>query len=109
MSKGFAKKIFCSIFLFIFFAKMVIAIAPFVLENFDQKCIYSVIMQLEIENEKGSDGAKEKIGKELCNTSNFSYSFFPPLLVLFKPASILEDFNHRRSFYPSIPTPPPNA
>ena len=62
-------------FLFIFFAKMVISVAPMITVQFDSDVVNAVIMQLEIENHstKGADQVKDSLhkGEWLCGLSRF--------------------------------------
>lgn len=62
-------------FLFIFFAKMVISVAPMITVQFDSDVVNAVIMQLEIENHstKGADQVKDSLhkGEWLSGLSRF--------------------------------------
>ena len=105
MFKEIAKKIFSAVFLFIFFAKMAISVAPLLFGNLDDESIYSVIMQLEIEHQtpKGSEGKWDEI--LIINHFNFCQ----PLSAVSKSKIFTFQDRHVQSFYPPVPTPPPNA
>ena len=99
----------CGLFLFVFFAKIVIALAPLIVDRFDRESINAVIMQLEIEKEAKEDNLeKEKFGKELWDASSLGYLVACPVNCLNKFPLINGDENHRQSFYPVILTPPPD-
>ena len=105
MFKEVAKRSFSNFFLFIFFAKMVISVAPLFFGNLDGKSLYSVIMQIEIEHQtpKGSEAKLEEI--QTFHQHNISR----PLLEDGSSTVFSYMNNHVQSFYPSVPTPPPNA
>lgn len=105
MFKEFAKRSFSNVFLVIFFAKMIISVLPLFFGNLDGKSVYSVIMQLEIEHQtpKGSEAKLEEI--QIFHHHNISR----PLLVDGNSSAFSYMNNHVQSFYPSVPTPPPNA
>lgn len=110
MKKELARVIFSGLFLFIFFVKMVISIAPLIVKHCDKKSINAVIMQLEIENNtKESDQAKEKVEKDYVNPLKFLVldSRFTQSLESKTPT--FNDMGHKQSFYPAVPTPPPNC
>jgi hypothetical protein len=103
--KKIVKKSFSWVFLFIFAMKMAISVAPVLIENMDERSLYSVIMQLEIEHE--SKRSSEGKWEEVQSLHQFRFSQ-PALEVLYRGASCFEN-NPVQSFYPSVPTPPPNA
>ena len=105
MFKEIAKKIFSTVFLFIFFAKMAISVAPLLIVSMDEESVYSVIMQLEIEHQtpKGAEAKWEQI--QHAHQFNFSR----PLIGLVASNTFSSEDRHIQSFYPSVPTPPPNA
>lgn len=105
MFKEIAKKIFSTVFLFIFFAKMAISVAPLIIAHMDEKSVYSVIMQLEIEHQtpKGAEAKWE----EFQTLSQYNFSQLPIELINNTVCSF--DNSHVQSFYPSVPTPPPNV
>ncbi|NEU07436.1 hypothetical protein GZH53_03830 [Flavihumibacter sp. R14] len=105
MFKEIAKKIFSTVFLFIFFAKMAISVAPLLIVNMDEKSVYSVIMQLEIEHQtpKGAEAKWEEIQHA------HHFNFAQPLVGLLCSQVFSYEDQPIQSFYPSVPTPPPNA
>lgn len=107
MTKELNKKIFSSIFLFIFFIKMGIAVAPLIAITLDARSVYAVIMQLEIESSNSSDKGKETTKEYLYNFFTMSLSSSSQLHHNNK--MIMEDDDHFHAFYPSVPTPPPNV
>ncbi|MDP3467859.1 MAG: hypothetical protein Q8S11_05960 [Daejeonella sp.] len=111
MKKKFAKKIFSFVFLFIFFVKMVISIAPLIANQIDNRIVNAVIMQLEIETNasKGVDQAKESPNKGEWLNGIFKFNLSSPQNSLaLKKYSTNSQFLIE-SFYPSVPTPPPNC
>lgn len=110
MFKEIAKKIFSTVFLFIFFAKMAISVAPGLIGHMDEKSIYSVIMQLEIEHQSSKDSeTKETNSKKEWLAHYNEYYFDHPVTSLI--ISKLFSFSdiHSQSFHPPVSTPPPNA
>ena len=105
MFKEIAKRAFTTVFLFIFFTKMAISVAPLIVGNLDEKSVYSVIMQLEIEHQtpKGAEAKWEEI-----QTLN-SYNFSRPFVAVVNFMGFSSENSHIQSFYPSVPTPPPNV
>jgi len=105
MFKRIAQQIFTTVFLFIFFAKMAISIAPLIIGNMDGQSVYSVIMQLEIEHQtpKGAEAKWEQV------QNLHQYSFARPLVGVVSTKEFNFEDSHIQSFYPSVPTPPPNA
>lgn len=97
-------------FLFIFFSKMFISAAPLAFSHLDNRTINAVIMQLEIEDnaEKGHEKGKEVSIKEYCD-SLLCFSFTNPLTYLESTPIDVEARLHVQTFYPSVPTPPPNV
>ena len=107
MANEVGKRLFSFIFLFIFFVKMGIAVAPLIAITLDAKSVYAVIMQLEIEHSTSTDKGKETV-KEYC--SNFFAASSPESTLLLTGAQMIpEDADHFYAFYPSVPTPPPNV
>lgn len=107
----FERKLFSIVFLFIFFLKMVISIAPLIAEQIDSEVVNAVIMQLEIESHssKGADQAKETLTKGEWLSGFNKFTFSRPLINL----ELIRYAQFRdlpiRAFYPSVPTPPPNS
>jgi hypothetical protein len=111
MKKEFARQLFSIIFLFIFFAKMVISIAPLVASHLDSKFMNAVIMQLEIENHptKSTDQlAKDSLSKGECLNGFNKYNLDRPHIGISVNRYILMREHLIQAFYPSVPTPPPN-
>ncbi|MGB4399482.1 MAG: hypothetical protein WBJ10_08930 [Daejeonella sp.] len=111
MRKQFAKKLFSYVFLFIFFAKMAISVAPMVAIHMDSEVVNAVIMQLEIENHstKGADQAKDSLNKGEWLNGPSKFKFFNPQVDILSNRYILLRDNPIRAFFPSVPTPPPNC
>jgi len=111
MTKEFFRVIFSFVFLFIFFAKMVISIAPLIATHFDSKVVNAVIMQLEIETHSSgsTDQAKDSLTKGEWLSGIFKFNFEQPHRVIaINKYLAMQDF-HIEAFYPSVPTPPPNC
>ncbi|HEY0896075.1 MAG TPA: hypothetical protein VGE15_05945 [Sphingobacteriaceae bacterium] len=101
------KNLYSWIFLFIFFAKMVIAAAPLISDHLRADCLNAVIMQIEIEQE-----AKEEVkGKGLQEYTLRipTFVFASSSVLLHRGPLVQKRDRHLRTFYPSVPTPPPNA
>lgn len=97
-------------FLGIFFAKMVISIAP-VFIKLDKDTMKSVIMQLEMEHEADGDASKVILKYVDCK---FNFHYDPLYLPLVFHFNIKNDFlDHFKRyvdpFHPTVPTPPPNS
>ena len=111
MKKEYAKKLFSFVFLFIFFVKMVISIAPLIADHIDNRIVNAVIMQLEIEthSSKGVDQANESLNKGEWLSGIFKFNLASPqTTVALKKYSALRQF-FIESFYPAVPTPPPSC
>lgn len=105
MFKEIINKALSGVFLFIFLVKMIISVAPVLIDDMDEKSVYTVIMQLEIEHESPK-GAEAK-WEEIQSLHQFSFAL-PAFDVLhFSVSSFVN--NPVQSFYPSVPTPPPNV
>lgn len=91
---------------------MVISTVPICSKDYDSQTIISVIMQLEIENQSNqpgmSDMAKDIFSKYYTKTYTPS-EFLAPICYLAFVNYIPEDARDLRSFYPTVPTPPPNC
>lgn len=111
MKKESARQLFSIVFLFIFFAKMVISVAPLVADHMDSKIVNAVIMQLEIENHsaKGADKAKDCIDKGEWLNGFSKYNFSRPQIAIASNAYAFLRHSPIQAFYPSVPTPPPNC
>lgn len=111
MRKSLARLIFSFVFLFIFFVKMFISIAPVIANHLDSKIVNAVIMQLEIEtnSSKGADQAKDSLTKGEWLSGLYKFNFEQaPELIANKKYSAMQDYRIE-SFFPTIPTPPPNC
>lgn len=96
------------LFLSIFVSKMVISVAPLIIAHIDSEAVNAVIMQLEIEHPKSSD-AKESAAKEYITLNSISITLPSPVWIL-KPVTVnTAQDKHVQAFFPSVPTPPPNA
>jgi hypothetical protein len=111
MKKEFARKLFSHVFLFIFFAKMVISVAPLIAIHMDSEVVNAVIMQLEIESHssKGTDQAKDSLNKGEWLSGFGKFNFSRPLIDIALNHYILAGDYPIQAFYPSVPTPPPNC
>ncbi|WP_276358812.1 hypothetical protein [Daejeonella sp. H1SJ63] len=111
MTKEFFRILCSFVFLFIFFAKMLISIAPLIATHFDSNVVNAVIMQLEIETNSttSTDQAKDSLtkGEWLSGIFKFNFEQAQPLIAINKYLA-MQDF-HIEGFYPSVPTPPPNC
>ena len=102
-------KLFSWIFLMIFFAKMVISVAPLVADHFDSKIANAVIMQVELENNcESGKSAKENL-KTLYHYLSKPDTLLNPVKVLALNRYYIEDDNFNHLHYPTVPTPPPNC
>jgi hypothetical protein len=110
MKNSFLRKFAAIFFLSVFFIKMLIGAVPLVVDTFDSKLINAVIMQLEEENhsEKSSEKIKESFSKGYCN-GHSEFSFSNPSLHTLAIGFAMEELIHIRTFYPSVPTPPPSV
>lgn len=88
-------------------SKMVISVAPLVIAHIDSKSMNAVIMQLEIEHPKSID-VKDSAIKEFLNLNTLKIGSISPVLVLMR-VFVDDHTKHLPVFYPSVPTPPPNA
>ena len=109
MSKATTKKLFSVIFLMVFFSKMVISIAPFIVTHFDPKSVHAAIMQLEIEHHSKSSEGKEVSVKEYLTVTGYSLGLTHTVLVHSTSSGNYDHAKHIQAFYPSVPTPPPNV
>ncbi len=111
MKKEFSKILFSYVFLTIFFAKMVISVAPLIAVHLDSGLVHAVIMQLEIENHstKSSDSAKETLNKGEWLTGLSKFKFSTPQVDIASSEHVFLRNYPIQAFYPSVPTPPPNC
>jgi hypothetical protein len=109
MTLEIRRKFISGLFLFIFSSKMIISAAPLFFNFSDSEQIRAVILQLEIENNaKETDVSKDKAGKAFY-VSNIPPFFVSAPLFHFFLLIPLEKHSDIESYYPSVPTPPPNA
>lgn len=108
MRKAIGKKIISLLFLSIFFGKMTISVAPLIIAHLDSEAVNAVIMQLEIEHSKASDG-KEFSAKEFIMFDTFCLNLTRPPAIITSIQINTDQDKHNQLFYPSVPTPPPNA
>lgn len=100
------------VFLFIFFVKMILSVAP-VFIDIDTKTVKAVIMQLEIEH---SDGKKAETSKDFSIKDKkateahvLNMYMFAPVINLTAISLRLNKFLYFQVYHPTVPTPPPNA
>ena len=105
MFRELINKTLSGVFLFIFLVKMIISVAPVLIDNMDEKSVYTVIMQLEIEHESPK-GAEAK-WEEIQSLHQFSFALHALDVIHFSVSGFAK--NPVQSFYPSVPTPPPNV
>lgn len=111
MKKEIFRIAFSFLFLFIFFTKMVISVAPLVASHLDSNFMNSVIMQVEIEHQstKGSEGAKDNLSKGEWLSGITKFNFTTPQICLSFRGYSSHDSLKVTAFHPSVPTPPPNC
>ncbi|RYD92716.1 MAG: hypothetical protein EOP54_20365 [Sphingobacteriales bacterium] len=104
-------KIFVAmLFITIFFAKMVISVAP-VIFRLDNKVVRAVILQLENESKSEKDTTDKETIKEKKTFDEY-YTHLVRFNVHVQEVNILhnqEDLIYDSVYYPSVLTPPPNA
>lgn len=99
------RKIFSFLFFSIFFLKMVIATAPIYVSFLDKDHVMSVIMQLEIE---GKTNLGSETTKAICIHRDDTF-LIGAVNESDRTAFLLRNDRDLNSFYPSVPTPPPNS
>jgi len=99
------RKFFSFLFFSIFFLKMIISTAPIYVSILDKEHIMNVIMQLEIE---GKTNMGSETAKAICIDRD---DILPAGATkeLDRDANPLQNDRDLNSFYPSVPTPPPNC
>lgn len=112
MSTKIKRVLYAKLFFAIFFAKMVISTAPIFTHGFDRETLLQVVLQLEIENNKGGksgsgDQWKDIFAKDYTR-STMLFNLRPPTDITAEASIIVNDARHFQAFYPSVPTPPPN-
>jgi hypothetical protein len=110
MYKERAKKTFSLLFISIFMIKMIIAAVPLLYSFNCNGTVRAVILQLEIEDnkEKPTEKMKELTAKDYCSLPP-SYTFELPLSYIDIKRLAAEAQLHIQTFYPPVPTPPPNC
>ncbi|MHB1177221.1 MAG: hypothetical protein ACYCZO_02710 [Daejeonella sp.] len=111
MKKEFARQLFSIVFLFIFFAKMVISAAPLVADHINSEVVNAVIMQLEMENHsaKSPEKSKDCIDKGEWLSGFSKYNFSRPQIAIASKGYAFLRHSPIQAFYPPVPTPPPNC
>lgn len=106
------RKTYSTLFLSVFFLKMAISVAPIYASFYDSKHVIAAILQLEIENNSGKpncvDSSTENFTKEFATTINWDIFITPSRFLAVKQYPTDDDISVK-SFYPSVPTPPPNC
>ncbi len=112
MQRRVKRKVYSFLFLSIFFIKVLLALAPLYAHWYNKQQVADVIMQLELDDHSdtsdGNDLLAEKLAKEFPSYLNWSV-FVAPLHYLSVKFFINDDSFHLKSFYPTVPTPPPNC
>lgn len=108
MKRTAINRLLSSVFLTIFFCKMVIAVAPVIAAHFDSKSVYAAIMQLEIENDCKPVDVKEMSVKEYLTITNYHVFLVRPVRIIPVTNGNNDHSKHIQPFYPPVPTPPPN-
>ncbi len=102
---------YAGIFLFIFFAKMSISVAPAIF-NLDKKTVNAVILQLELENNsKDSSESLKDLNNFIKKGTEFHTIFefkLENILLIEKKIVVNKHKFYLKKFFPSVPTPPPN-
>jgi hypothetical protein len=104
-------KVFAAVlFITIFFAKMVISVAP-VIFRLDNKTVSAVILQLENETKSEKDTTEKDCLKEKKTFDEY-YTHLEHINIHVHEVNILhnqETLIYDNVYFPTIPTPPPNA
>ncbi|WP_353137720.1 hypothetical protein [Pseudopedobacter sp.] len=106
MSKATIKKRIAIIFLMVFSAKMVLSVAPLFI-NIDKTTVNAVILQLELENETHENSKDTNVKKAIDIYGVYDLSLLPIEMDV-KTKYHIKPRNYIESFFPSVPTPPPN-
>jgi len=106
MSKATIKKRIAIIFLMVFSAKMVLSVAPLFI-NIDKTTVNAVILQLELENETHENAKDNNVKKAIDIYGVYDLSLLPIEMDV-KMKYHIKPRNYIESFFPSVPTPPPN-
>lgn len=96
------------LFLLIFLSKMLISVAPVIVDQIDSKTINLVIMQLEIQHPDLHDYKDLSHKQAFATYDNNSLFNLTPIALLVSKRYIKNNKKHIRTYFPLIPTPPPN-
>lgn len=98
-----------TIFLSIFFVKMVISVAPVFVSQIDKDVISNVIMQVEVEHGEHETGKTMKFDVKITDHFHVNNAYVPLRYHFDVSNSFLEHFKrYLDPFHPAVPTPPPN-
>ena len=103
------KKNISKVFLFVFFAKMVISVMP-LFSFLDSKIAVAVILQLEHENKTDKDDFDKDFLKKGFDEHTLAAFEFRPMQL--HEANVLHNLERTllvRPYHPIVPTPPPNV
>ena len=110
MKRNFKLMCYSYLFFAIFIVKMLIPVAPLFL-SFEKKEVVAAIVQLELDNE-GKDDSNDtkdlksfKKGVEFVQIHPFGLT---PFLIIDDTDYHFISKDYFKSFFPSVPTPPPN-
>ncbi|ADY50949.1 hypothetical protein Pedsa_0367 [Pseudopedobacter saltans DSM 12145] len=106
MSKAIVKKRIAFIFLLVFSTKMILSIAPLFVD-IDRTTVNAVILQLELENET-HETAKDGKAKKAADICSIFDLHLLRIELDIKPKYHIKPRNYVKSFFPAVPTPPPN-
>ena len=90
--------------------KILISCSPFFSNHVDKETFIQVVLQLEIENNNGSgsgDQAKD-FAKDYPQSATH-LAHLPPHELSNASTVVWDDRRHIPAYYPTVPTPPPNA
>ena len=99
-----------TLFLSIFFMKMVISVAPVFVNKLDKNVINNVIMQVEVEHGENETGKTLKFDFKSTDQFQHYHSYTATRYHLTVRNSFIEHSKrYVNPFHPSVPTPPPNC
>ncbi|MEO8795524.1 MAG: hypothetical protein ABI390_08650 [Daejeonella sp.] len=101
------KKACLSLFIFVFFVKLVFALLPFIAQQVDKKALYAIIMQLELEDNSSKE--QKEFGKKDWLHPITTNILFSECKVIVLPKYLVFDDKALQTFFPSVATPPPNV
>lgn len=108
MIKRRKQKLYGILFLSVFFIKMVICVAPLIVNHFNSDTVNAAIMQLEIENDSKAE-VKETTVKEFFLLGDFDFKIHYLQRIEFPSSTRMAQDKHVQPFPPPVPTPPPNV